>query len=89
MLKKGVVMPMPNIQDKMPKRSFLPQTILSKLLFATSKMAALKQIFHAAESSDDIGVSSVARELVRGPIACKWVKKDKRAKKRVNGYDYG
>ncbi|ONI30492.1 hypothetical protein PRUPE_1G253800 [Prunus persica] len=51
MLKKGIVMPMPNIQDKMPKRSFLPQFISSKLPFATSKIYELKRIFQAPDNS--------------------------------------
>ncbi|CAN1852851.1 Polygalacturonase 1 beta-like protein 3 [Linum perenne] len=50
-LKKGNKMPMPDIKDKMPERSFLPRTIISKLPFASSKLADLKQIFHADENS--------------------------------------
>ncbi|KAM0965174.1 hypothetical protein ACFX2C_021118 [Malus domestica] len=70
MLKKGVVMPMPDIQDKTPKRSFLPRTILSKLPFATSKIAALKQIFHAADNStmEKIIVDAL-QECERAPSA--------------------
>ncbi|KAA8529583.1 hypothetical protein F0562_034317 [Nyssa sinensis] len=51
MLKTGTVMPMPDIRDKMPKRSFLPRVILSKIPFSTSKLSELKQIFHASENS--------------------------------------
>ncbi|KAH7511089.1 hypothetical protein FEM48_ZijujUnG0054200 [Ziziphus jujuba var. spinosa] len=51
MLKKGVVMPMPDIRDRMPKRSFLPRSILSKLPFSTSKISDLKRIFHAGDNS--------------------------------------
>ncbi|KAF2286663.1 hypothetical protein GH714_023300 [Hevea brasiliensis] len=50
-LKKGNVMPMPDIRDKMPQRSFLPRTITSKLPFSTSKIAPLKETFHAADNS--------------------------------------
>lgn len=50
-LKKGTVMPMPNIKDKMPRRSFLPRNIVSKLPFSTSKINELKQIFHASDNS--------------------------------------
>ncbi|OAY34550.1 polygalacturonase 1 beta-like protein 3 [Manihot esculenta] len=50
-LKKGNVMPMPDIRDKMPKRSFLPRTITSKLPFSTSNIASLKETFHAADNS--------------------------------------
>ncbi|XP_055810302.1 polygalacturonase-1 non-catalytic subunit beta-like [Solanum dulcamara] len=51
MLKSGTIMPMPDIKDKMPKRSFLPRVIASKLPFSTSKIAELKKIFHAANDS--------------------------------------
>jgi hypothetical protein len=51
MLKKGSVMPMPDIRDKMPKRSFLPRSIISKLPFSTSKIYQLKEIFHASDNS--------------------------------------
>nr|TKR78747.1 putative polygalacturonase non-catalytic subunit [Populus alba] len=51
MLKKGSVMPMPDIRDKMPKRSFLPRSIISKLPFSTSKIDQLKEIFHASDNS--------------------------------------
>uniref|UniRef100_A0A7N0TEZ6 BURP domain-containing protein n=1 Tax=Kalanchoe fedtschenkoi TaxID=63787 RepID=A0A7N0TEZ6_KALFE len=50
-LKTGVVIPMPDIRDKMPKRAFLPRTILAKLPFSSSKLDQMKQIFHAAENS--------------------------------------
>lgn len=51
MLKKGTVMPMPDIKDKMPKRSFLPRSISSKLPFSTSKIEEMKSIFHAIDNS--------------------------------------
>ncbi|KAJ6725605.1 POLYGALACTURONASE 1 BETA-LIKE PROTEIN 2 [Salix purpurea] len=51
MLKKGSSMPMPDIRDKMPKRSFLPRSIISKLPFSTSKIDQLKEIFHASDNS--------------------------------------
>ncbi|XP_034694929.1 polygalacturonase 1 beta-like protein 3 [Vitis riparia] len=51
MLKKGTVMPMPDIRDKMPKRSFLPRSISSKLPFSTSKLEEMKKIFRAADNS--------------------------------------
>ncbi|PON98945.1 BURP domain containing protein [Trema orientale] len=50
-LKEGVVMPMPDIKDKMPKRSFLPRAITSKLPFSTSKLGELKKTFNAADNS--------------------------------------
>ncbi|XP_011071083.1 polygalacturonase-1 non-catalytic subunit beta-like [Sesamum indicum] len=51
MLKSGSVMPMPDIRDKMPKRSFLPRAIVTKLPFSTSKIDELKNIFHAENDS--------------------------------------
>ena len=51
MLKKGKVMPMPDIKDKIPERSFLPRSISSKLPFSTSKISELKKIFHAGDNS--------------------------------------
>ncbi|CAA7014345.1 unnamed protein product [Microthlaspi erraticum] len=50
-LKEGTVIPMPDIKDKMPKRSFLPRTIISKLPFTTSKIGEINRIFHAGENS--------------------------------------
>ncbi|KAI6686554.1 hypothetical protein NL676_032467 [Syzygium grande] len=51
MPKSGNVMSMPNLWDNIPKRSFLPRNISSKLPFSTSKLAKLKQIFHSGENS--------------------------------------
>ncbi|KAI4354649.1 hypothetical protein L6164_003496 [Bauhinia variegata] len=51
MLKQGTVMPMPDIKDKMPGRSFLPRSIVSKLPFSSSKISELKQIFKVADNS--------------------------------------
>ncbi|KAI7756733.1 hypothetical protein M8C21_021144 [Ambrosia artemisiifolia] len=50
-IKSGTVLPMPDIRDKMPKRSFLPRVILSKLPFSSSKVNELKKIFHAEDES--------------------------------------
>ncbi|KAF8390399.1 hypothetical protein HHK36_024925 [Tetracentron sinense] len=51
MLKPGTVMPMPDIRDKMPKRSFLPRSLSSKLPLSTSRVSELKQIFHSSMES--------------------------------------
>ncbi|KAK2977761.1 hypothetical protein RJ640_016150 [Escallonia rubra] len=68
MLKSGTVMPMPDIRDKMPKRSFLPRVILSKLPFSTSKLDELKKIFHAGEDSSMAGMlANSIRECERPP----------------------
>nr|XP_043640274.1 polygalacturonase 1 beta-like protein 3 [Erigeron canadensis] len=50
-MKTGTIMDMPDIKDKMPKRSFLPRVILSKLPFSSSKVTELKKIFHAEDES--------------------------------------
>jgi len=50
MLKEGVVMPMPDIRDKLPKRSFLPRSILAKLPFSTSKIDEMKGLFNASDN---------------------------------------
>uniref|UniRef100_A0A251USY3 Putative BURP domain-containing protein n=1 Tax=Helianthus annuus TaxID=4232 RepID=A0A251USY3_HELAN len=51
MLKKGTVMMMPDIVDKMPRRSFLPRAITSKLPFATDKLSDVKEVFQARDNS--------------------------------------
>ena len=68
MLKQGVVMPMPDIKDKLPQRSFLPRTILTKLPFASSKLNELKQVFKVSENSsmDKMIVDSLG-ECERAP----------------------
>ncbi|KAK6920720.1 BURP domain [Dillenia turbinata] len=68
MLKEGTVMRMPDISDKMPKRSFLPRSILSKLPFSTTRLSELKEIFHAAENMaiESVLVNTLA-ECERSP----------------------
>ncbi|XP_071703963.1 polygalacturonase 1 beta-like protein 1 [Rutidosis leptorrhynchoides] len=51
MLKKGTVMVMPDIVDKMPKRSFLPRSITSRLPFASNKLSDIKDVFQARDNS--------------------------------------
>ncbi|CAK9182737.1 unnamed protein product [Ilex paraguariensis] len=68
MLKTGIVMPMPDIRDQMPKRSFLPRVISSKLPFSTSKLDELKQIFHAGDNSSMASIIADAlSECERAP----------------------
>ena len=50
-LKKGKIVVMPDIRDKLPKRSFLPRTLSSKLPFSSSQLREIKEIFHAREGS--------------------------------------
>ncbi|KAG5522223.1 hypothetical protein RHGRI_034413 [Rhododendron griersonianum] len=58
MLKMGTIMPMPDMKDKMPKRSFLPRVISSKLPF--SKILEMKRIFHAGENSSMASILATA-----------------------------
>ncbi|KAK4762768.1 hypothetical protein SAY86_008536 [Trapa natans] len=68
MLKKGVIMPMPDIRDKMPRRSFLPRSITSKLPFSSSKLADMKQIFHALDNSSmDSMIVAALKDCERAP----------------------
>ncbi|XP_038702693.1 polygalacturonase 1 beta-like protein 3 [Tripterygium wilfordii] len=70
MLKEGTVMPMPDIRDKMPERSFLPRTIVSKLPFSTSKIDGIKQIFHASDNSTmETIIKDSLSECERAPSA--------------------
>lgn len=64
MLKPGNVMVMPDIRDKMPERSFLPRSIVSKLPFSTTKMAKLKDLFHASDNS------TMTRVLINALAEC-------------------
>ncbi|XP_057420013.1 polygalacturonase 1 beta-like protein 3 [Lotus japonicus] len=67
MLKSGTVIPMPDVTDKMPKRSFLPRSILTKLPFKSSD---LKRVFRISDNSsmDKMIVDSVG-ECGRAPSA--------------------
>lgn len=68
MLQKGTLMPMPDIRDKMPKRSFLPRSITSKLPFSTAKISELKEIFHASDSSSmETMLLDALKECERAP----------------------
>ena len=51
MLKKGKVIPTPDINDKYPERSFLPQSISSKQPFSTMKVSEPKHMFNAGDNS--------------------------------------
>ncbi|KAL8142401.1 hypothetical protein V2J09_015433 [Rumex salicifolius] len=67
-LKTGTVMPMPDIKDKMPARSFLPRSLLSKLPFSSSKISELKQIFHAFDNSSmETILNAAVHECERAP----------------------
>ncbi|CAI9092914.1 OLC1v1028272C1 [Oldenlandia corymbosa var. corymbosa] len=68
MLKTGTVMPMPDIKDKMPKRSFLPRAILSKIPFSSAKIGELNKIFHAADDSSTTRMmTNTLNECERAP----------------------
>ncbi|RDX58187.1 Polygalacturonase 1 beta-like protein 3, partial [Mucuna pruriens] len=65
MIKEGTVMPMPDIRDKMPQRSFLPRVILSKLPFTVN---GLDRVFKVGVGSsfEKIMMDSVS-ECERAP----------------------
>ncbi|KAJ6358898.1 hypothetical protein OIU76_000594 [Salix suchowensis] len=67
MLKQGNVMVMPDIRDKMPDRSFLPRSIVSKLPFSTTNLARLKELFQASDNS------TMVRVLVNALAECERV----------------
>ncbi|KVI05637.1 polygalacturonase 1 beta-like protein 3 [Cynara cardunculus var. scolymus] len=68
LLKSGTIIPMPDIRDKMPKRSFLPRVIVSKLPFSSSKIDDLKKIFHAEDNSSMASlISNSLSECERKP----------------------
>ncbi|XP_030531289.2 polygalacturonase 1 beta-like protein 3 [Rhodamnia argentea] len=67
-LRPGNVMQMPDIVDKMPRRSFLPRVIASKLPFSTRRLRDVKEVFGAREGSATEGVILAAlRECERPP----------------------
>ncbi|XP_065876139.1 polygalacturonase 1 beta-like protein 3 [Euphorbia lathyris] len=68
MLKQGNVMVMPDISDKMPERSFLPRSIVSKLPFSSLHAAEIKEIFHARENSTmESVIENALTECERAP----------------------
>ncbi|KMZ73043.1 BURP domain-containing protein [Zostera marina] len=69
MLRTGTIMPMADMRDKMPPRSFLPRTIASKLPFSTGKMKELYRIFNptAVETNFAKSMSSTVSDCERTP----------------------
>lgn len=67
-LKQGTVLIMPDIRDKMPKRSFLPKSIASKLPISTTELPNLKRIFHTAKLEQIMSnsITECEREPSRG-----------------------
>ncbi|CAI9108982.1 OLC1v1008705C1 [Oldenlandia corymbosa var. corymbosa] len=55
-LKEGTIMKMPDIVDKMPKRSFLPRVISSRMPFSTMELQSIKELFHASDNSTMEGI---------------------------------
>ncbi|KAK3223326.1 hypothetical protein Dsin_010351 [Dipteronia sinensis] len=50
-LKKGTVMPMPDITNKLPENTFLPRTTVNKIPFSSMELSAMKEIFNASDNS--------------------------------------
>ncbi|XP_020599661.1 BURP domain-containing protein 12-like [Phalaenopsis equestris] len=64
-LKKGTVMPMPDIRDRMPPRSFLPRSIAGKILFSA---VAVDGIFHILpDTAMGKAVDSTIADCERAP----------------------
>ncbi|GFQ05921.1 polygalacturonase-1 non-catalytic subunit beta [Phtheirospermum japonicum] len=54
MLKNRSTLPMPDVRDKMPQRSFLPRVIVSKLPFSSSKITEMKKIFRVSDDGSSM-----------------------------------
>ncbi|KAL1357167.1 hypothetical protein HN51_009138 [Arachis hypogaea] len=68
MIREGNVVPMPDIRDKMPERSFLPLSVSSKLPFSSSKVVDVREMFHAREgSATDRVITRAMEECERAP----------------------
>ncbi|ESQ29455.1 hypothetical protein EUTSA_v10023352mg [Eutrema salsugineum] len=68
MLKEGTSMQMPDIKDKMPKRTFLPRAIVSNLPFSSPETGKIRRIFGAGENSSMAEIiSSAISECERLP----------------------
>ncbi|KAF8037187.1 hypothetical protein BT93_B0177 [Corymbia citriodora subsp. variegata] len=67
-LRPGNVMQMPDIVDKMPRRSFLPRAIVSRLPFSTRRLQEVKELFAAQEgSATEHVILNALRECERPP----------------------
>ncbi|XP_010028282.2 polygalacturonase 1 beta-like protein 3 [Eucalyptus grandis] len=67
-LRPGTVMQMPDIVDKMPRRSFLPRAIASKLPFSTQRLQEVKELFAVQEgSATEHVILNALRECERPP----------------------
>ncbi|KAL3748301.1 hypothetical protein ACJRO7_009524 [Eucalyptus globulus] len=67
-LRPGTVMQMPDIVDKMPRRSFLPRAIASKLPFSTQRLQEVKELFAMQEgSATEHVILNALRECERPP----------------------
>ncbi|KAI4302235.1 hypothetical protein MLD38_038010 [Melastoma candidum] len=70
MLKEGNIMPFPDIRDRMPKRPFLPRSIVSKLPFSSQEMDEMKHLFGAENGSPTAGwIEAAVKECEREPSA--------------------
>ncbi|KAI4339334.1 hypothetical protein MLD38_024289 [Melastoma candidum] len=70
MLKEGNMMPFPDIRDRMPKRPFLPRSIVSKLPFSSQEMDEMKRLFRAENGSVTARwIEAAVKECEREPSA--------------------
>ncbi|KAI9170300.1 hypothetical protein LWI28_025695 [Acer negundo] len=61
-LKKGTVMPMPDITNKIPESTFLPRTTVNEIPFSSSKLSEMKKLFNA---SDNSAMERIIKEALR------------------------
>lgn len=64
-LRKGTVMPMPDIRDKMPARAFLPRTIASRIPFSAEEVTRLFRM--PADTAMGKAVGDTVSECKRAP----------------------
>ncbi|KAL4205039.1 hypothetical protein AMTRI_Chr01g112760 [Amborella trichopoda] len=62
LLTRGAILPMPDIRDSMPSRSFLPRSIAEKLPFSTESLPRLAAVFSTVEDS---GMGKVLRKTLK------------------------
>ena len=68
LINEGNVVPMPDIRDKMPERSFLPLAVSSRLPFSSAGLEEIREVFHAGEgSATDRVITRALDECERAP----------------------
>ncbi|XP_043690473.1 polygalacturonase non-catalytic subunit AroGP2-like [Telopea speciosissima] len=69
MVKEGGFMPIPDLRDPMSYRSFLPQTLASKIPFSFAQIEELKKLFGVVDESNmDEYIQSTLETCEKSPI---------------------